>query len=220
MPCPRRCSSISTPYLRPPRWKRRSKPPRRSGPVPNLQDLVKLEIDGFRIGRNVQSLELRRFRVGRLDDADPRDRQATRNTLMRSLAAKHFAEAMMDDRAPDIAVFIERGYTPAGETSTLACCAAWTRSTVRGAAVRLLDLPAIWLGSRGEHPLALSDVLWQRLLVMPWARNTTAPLPNASLPITSRALGTTGSSFRTAKRFCRPMSFAGFSASIPPRKLR
>ncbi len=64
--------------LTPPRWKRRAEAEAILARTPKLQDLVKLEIGGYRIGRNMQSLVLRRFRVGRLDDADPQHRQATR----------------------------------------------------------------------------------------------------------------------------------------------
>jgi len=136
---------------------------------PNLQDLVKIEIDGFRIGRNVQSQVLRHFRVGRLDNEDPLHRDATRKTLTRSLAAKGFIERLLDARAPDIAVFIERGYTPAGEifdgcllrgVDTIQWCGAPQSDC--------LIYRRYALETRGEHPLALSDVMWRRLLKMPW----------------------------------------------------
>ncbi|HZL59477.1 MAG TPA: hypothetical protein VFC38_07230 [Stellaceae bacterium] len=135
----------------------------------DLHALVKLEIDGFRIGRNVQSMVLRQFRVGRLDNDDPRHRAATRATLARSLAAKRFVERLLDEKSPDIAVFVERGYTPAGEIFD-ACI------------LRGIDVVQ-WCGApqsdclifrrygretRNEHPLTLSETMWQRLLKMPW----------------------------------------------------
>ena len=135
----------------------------------DLQSLVKLEIDGFRIGRNVQSIVLRQFRVGRLDDADLRHREATRKMLARSLATKGFVERMLDDCCPDIAVFVERGYTPAGEifdgcllrgVDTIQWCGAPQSDC--------LIYRRYSLDTRGEHPLALSDSMWQRLLAMPW----------------------------------------------------
>ena len=137
--------------------------------TPKLQDLVKLEIGGYRIGRNVQSLVLRRFRTGRLDDNDPRHHQAARETLARSLAVRQFAETMMQDRKPDIAVFVERGYTPAGEIFD-ACLLhgvdvmQWCGAPQSDCLIyRRYDLK-----TRGEHPLALSDVMWKRLLEMSW----------------------------------------------------
>ncbi len=137
--------------------------------APSLQALVGLERDGFRIGRNVQSFVLRQFRVGRLDDFDPRHREATRNLLARSLAVKGFIERMLDERPPDIAIFVERGYTPAGEVfdgcllrgiDVVQWCGAPQSDCL---IYRRYDL-----GSRGEHPLALSDATWHRLLDMRW----------------------------------------------------
>jgi hypothetical protein len=137
---------------------------------PDLQSLVKLEIDRFRIGRNVQSIVLRQFRVGRLDDADPRHRDATRKMLARSLATKAFAKRMLGEQRPDIAVFVERGYTPAGEIFD--GCLLNGVDTVQWCGAPQSDrliYRRYNLATRGEHPLALSDVMWQRLLAMPWS---------------------------------------------------
>jgi hypothetical protein len=137
---------------------------------PDLQSLVKLEIDGFRIGRNVQSVVLRQFRVGRLDDADPRHRDATRKMLARSLATKDFAKRMFDAHRPDIAVFVERGYTPAGEIFD--GCLLNGVDTVQWCGAPQSDCLIYRrynLATRGEHPLALSDMMWQRLLALPWS---------------------------------------------------
>jgi hypothetical protein len=137
--------------------------------VPHLQKLVDLEVDGFRIGRNVLSAVLRQFRVGRLDDADPAHRDLARATLVRSLAVKAFVEKMLKSARPEIAVFNERGYTPAGEVFD-------------GCIVSGVDVVQ-WCGApqadcliyrrygrdtRGEHPLALSDFMWSHLRSMPW----------------------------------------------------
>lgn len=145
--------------------------------LPNLQALVRLEIDGFRIGRNVQSIVLRKFRVGRLDDADPQHRAATLNTLAESLATKSFVQRLLKEDRPDTAIFIERGYTPAGEIFD-------------GCIMGGVDVVQ-WCGApqsdcliyrryntetRGEHPLALSDEMWRKLLEMPWSAQDDAAL--------------------------------------------
>ncbi len=88
---------------------------------------------------------------------------------MRSLAVRQFAEAMMHKRAPDIAVFIERGYTPAGEIFD--ACLLHGVDVMQWCGAPQSDrliYRRYSLKTRGEHPLALSDVMWQRLLVMPW----------------------------------------------------
>lgn len=135
-----------------------------------LQDLVPLEIDGFRIGRNVQSLVLRRFRVGRLDDSDPDHRSETARTLSRSLAVKGFVERLLSTNAPAVAVFVERGYTPAGEVFDGCLLAGVDVMQWCGApqSDRLI-YRRYSLATRAEHPLALSEPLWKCLQDVPWS---------------------------------------------------
>jgi hypothetical protein len=136
---------------------------------PDLQQLIDLEIDGFRIGRNVLSAVLRQLRVGRLDNEDRAHRDLARKILARSLAVKAFVETMLASYRPAIAIFNERGYTPAGEIFD-------------GCIVNGIDAVQ-WCGApqadcliyrrydmktRGEHPLALSDATWRRLQSVPW----------------------------------------------------
>lgn len=141
----------------------------------SMQSLVTLEVDGYRIGRSVLSWVLRQLRAGRLDESDPRHRAAALDTLVQSLATKAFVERMLRKRRPDIAVFVERGYTPAGETFD-------------GCAMAGVDVVQ-WCGapqsdcliykrynarSRGDHPLSLSDETWRRLLLRPWTAENDA----------------------------------------------
>jgi hypothetical protein len=140
-----------------------------------LQSLVALEVDGYRIGRSVLSWVLRQFRVGRLDDADPSHRAAALDTLTQSLVTKAFVERMLKERAPSTAVFVERGYTPAGEVFD-------------GCALAGVDVIQ-WCGapqsdcliykryneqSRGDHPLSVSEGTWKSLLAMPWGADNDA----------------------------------------------
>jgi len=118
----------------------------------------------------VQSWVVRQFRVGRLDDADTRHRAATQETLAKSLATKTFVEQLLKRYKPDTAIFVERGYTPAGEV--------FDGCTLSGVDV------IQWLGApqadcliykrydaanRGDHPLSLSSETWNKLLAMPWS---------------------------------------------------
>lgn len=135
----------------------------------SLQGVVEFEIDGFRIGRNVQSMVLRHFRVGRLDDDNPQHREATQRTLARSLAVKAFVTRMLTERSIDVAVFNERGYTPAGEVFD-GCITAgidvmqWCGAPQADCLIfRRYDRE-----TRSEHPLTLSDDMWRRLLGIPW----------------------------------------------------
>jgi hypothetical protein len=135
----------------------------------SFEDLARLEIDGYRIGRNVQSLVLRQLRVGRLDNNDPRHHVAVKATLTRSLVAKEFVENMMKERAPNVAIFIERGYTPAGEIFD--GCLLHGVDAVQWCSAPQSDCliyRRYRRNTRGEHPLALSDVTWRGLMAMPW----------------------------------------------------
>lgn len=136
----------------------------------DLQAIVELEIDGFRIGRNVQSWVLRQLRVGRLDSADPEHRAITLDTLTQSLATKAFVQRMLAEQKPDTAVFIERGYTPAGEVFD--GCALSGVDIVQWAGAPQPDCliyKRYNAGTRGDHPLSLSDEMWRRMQTMPWS---------------------------------------------------
>ncbi|RDV03140.1 hypothetical protein [Undibacter mobilis] len=145
----------------------------------DLQAIVELEIDGFRIGRNVQSWALRKLRVGRLDNNSPEHRAITLDTLVQSLATKAFVQRLLNEHRPDTAIFIERGYTPAGEVFD-------------GCALAGVDIIQ-WLGapqsdcliykrydamSRGAHPLSLSDETWRLIESMPWTAENDEAMVN------------------------------------------
>jgi hypothetical protein len=142
------------------------------GDAPSLQSLVNLEIDGFRIGRSVLSWVLRQFRVGRLDDSDPRHHEAALKTLARSLAVKDFIKRRLAAETPDLAVFVERGYTPVGEVFDGCLLAGVDTMQWLGAPQSdCLMYRRYTMDTRGEHPLALSDAMWRRLLAMPWSED-------------------------------------------------
>jgi hypothetical protein len=138
--------------------------------APHLQDLTNLEINGFRTGRNVLSHVVRQFRVGRLDDDDPAHRDLARKLLAQALTTKGLVERLLAKRHPDIAIFNERGYTPAGDVfdgCVLHCVdtVQWSGSPQSDSLMdRRYDL-----ATRAEHPLALSDAMWKRLSAMPWS---------------------------------------------------
>jgi hypothetical protein len=131
-----------------------------------LDDLLALEIDGFRIGRSALSSVVRRLRIGRLDESH---REEARVALARAFAVKRVAQALIAELRPDLALFVERGYTPAGEFFD-ACVAAGV-DTVQ------------WLGApqsdrllfkryrretRSDHPLALDDSTWDAVRRAPF----------------------------------------------------
>lgn len=135
----------------------------------SLQDLLDLEIDGFRIGRNVLSIVLRQFRLGSFVDENAEHRAAVVKTLGRSLAVKDFTQRFLAERKPDIAIFNERGYTPAGEVfdgctlsdvDTIQWCGAPQSDRLLYRRYRPEN--------RLDHPLTFSDETWRALQRMPW----------------------------------------------------
>lgn len=132
----------------------------------SLEALLGLEVDEFRVGRSALSALVRRLRIGRLDESH---RDAARAALARAFAVKRVAQTLIAEVRPDLAVFVERGYTPAGEFFD-ACVAAGV-DTVQ------------WLGApqsdrllfkryrpetRSDHPLALDDATWQAVRAAPF----------------------------------------------------
>lgn len=136
---------------------------------PRLERLLAAEIDGVRIGRNVLSLVLRQLRAGRLDPSSADHRHLTEKILVRSLVAKAAAERVLESVKPDLALFNERGYTPAGEVFDLCLARGIDAVQWLGApqADRLL-FKRYTLANRADHPLALDDATWERLKIRPW----------------------------------------------------
>lgn len=131
-----------------------------------LDDLLPLEIEGFRIGRSALSSVVRRLRIGKLDESH---REEARTALARAFAIKRVAQSLIAEIAPDLAIFVERGYTPAGEFFD--ACVAADVDTVQ------------WLGApqsdrllfkryrhetRSDHPLALDAATWDAVKRAPF----------------------------------------------------
>jgi hypothetical protein len=138
----------------------------------NLQDLLELEIDGFRIGRNVLSIVLRHFRRGSVANDDAEQRAAVVKTLGRSLAVKEFAQHFVAERKPDIAVFNERGYTPPGEVFD--SCTLTGVDTIQWCGAPQADsllYRRYRAENRAEHPLTFSDKTWRAIQRMPWTQD-------------------------------------------------
>ncbi|MBI3443924.1 MAG: hypothetical protein HY055_00785 [Magnetospirillum sp.] len=136
---------------------------------PDFTGLLTTEIDGVRIGRNVLSLVLRRLRTGRLDPANSEHRRLAEEILTQSLIAKGAAERVLDSVRPDLALFNERGYTPAGEVFDLCIARGIDAVQWLGApqADRLL-FKRYRPANRADHPLALDDATWERAKASPW----------------------------------------------------
>jgi hypothetical protein len=137
--------------------------------ITNLQELVALELDGYRVGRNVQSWVLRQLRVGRLDSNDSAHKKLTLTTLANSLAVKKFIDEILCEIKPDKAFFNERGYTPAGEIFD--GCLVHGVDVIQWCGAPSSDCLLYRrynLATRSEHPLKLSELMWESMQNMPW----------------------------------------------------
>jgi hypothetical protein len=138
--------------------------------APDLEALANLEINGFRTGRNVQSRVVRKFRVGRLDAGSPEQMDELRYVLAESLAVSRVASRLLDDLKPDLVVFLEKGYTPAGEVYD--ACLLKGVDTIQWLGAPQSDhllFKRYSLATRADHPFALGADTWDRLRSAPWS---------------------------------------------------
>lgn len=138
--------------------------------TPDLEALVNLEVNGFRTGRNVLSSAVRKFRVGRLDARSTEQMDELRNVLTESLAVSRVASRLLESLKPDLAVFLEKGYTPAGEVYD--ACLLHGVDTVQWLGAPQSDhllFKRYSLATRADHPFALGADTWEQLCEAPWS---------------------------------------------------
>ena len=132
--------------------------------------LANLEINGHRTGRNVQSRVVRKFRVGRLDAGSLEQMDELRLVMAESLAVSRVADRLLDDLKPDLAVFLEKGYTPTGEVYD--ACLLKGVDTIQWLGAPQSDhllFKRYSLATRADHPFALGADTWERLQSAPWS---------------------------------------------------
>lgn len=130
----------------------------------DLNSLIDFELDGYRVGRNALSSAIRRLRTGRLDSNNPDHCQLTRSCLENSILARAASSRLLDQAHPALALFNERGYTPAGEIFD-ACllrgvdCVQWFGGPQSDA----LIYKRYTLATRDRHPFGLGADTWAAL---------------------------------------------------------
>lgn len=131
-------------------------------------DLFLYEHDGFRIGRNALSVAVRKLRIGALDYSNFRHREEVAASLFGAFEAKLKAGRVVETVRPNLALFLERGYSPAGEMFD-ACL-------LKGVdVVQWLGAPQsdrflfkrYDLSTRDDHPLALAGDTWRKIRQAP-----------------------------------------------------
>ncbi len=134
-----------------------------------FDDLIKLEYRGIRVGKYVASTLMRKWRQGSI----PLDnRQVGRVILERLADSVSFADgalAMIDRFKPSATVFVDRGYSPAGELIDASINAgipaySWCAAHRNNAFM----LKKYNRDTRDVHPSSLSPESWHQLQQMPW----------------------------------------------------
>lgn len=136
----------------------------------NSSEILDWELDGVRIGRNALSLAVRRLRIGRLDLADARHRAVLEDSLVEGLVSARGAARIVEREKPTLALFNERGYSPAGEVfdTCLAAgvdCVQWFGAPQSEA----LAYKRYTLATRGAHPFSLGGDTWSQLQAEPFS---------------------------------------------------
>lgn len=137
----------------------------------SLEDVLVLEHKRIRVGMYAVSTVLRRLLAGSLDLALGPDRRGLVRQLAASIAAAEAADAIVSTVRPDLALFVDRVYTPEGELFD--ACVAHGVDVI--ACLRAHKSDAVMLkrytaGNRAEHPASISEASWLRLREMEWTR--------------------------------------------------
>lgn len=136
-----------------------------------VQKLLDVTLDKVRVGKNALSWVARQLRAGSIDLSDSRHKALVEETIKDSITALRAGQAIISEMKPDIALFLERGYTPAGEIFDL-CIAAGINT------IQWLGAPqsGSFLFKRYDennqtyHPLALDPNSWQKIKAMDWSQ--------------------------------------------------
>ena len=134
-----------------------------------VEKLLNVTVDKVRVGKNALSWVARQLRAGSINLADPKHRYLVNETIKESVKSLRAGQEIVGEIKPDLALFLERGYTPAGELFDI--CIAAGVNTIQ------------WLGApqsgsflfkrynaanQAYHPLALDPVSWQKITDMDW----------------------------------------------------
>ena len=134
-----------------------------------VRSLASLEHDGIACGKYALSTMMRRTRNGLVGLGAPELRDEINGALRYSFEAADVARRVLDDVRPDAALFLDRGYSPAGEMFD-ACVTSGVAVYTWNAAHRnnTLMLKRYTAANRDVHPSSLSAESWTAVLRSPW----------------------------------------------------
>lgn len=137
--------------------------------VTTVRSLLGLEYRDVDIGRHALSSVTRALLHGSVELSDPTVTTFVERALRRSVGVAHAAEALVDTVQPQMALFLEKGYTPYGEIFDILVnrkvnTIQWFHSHRSDA----LAFKRYTGETRDVHPFSLSLETWERIRRMPW----------------------------------------------------
>ncbi len=135
----------------------------------SVEDLLRLEYGGARIGRVTAATLLRRFWLGSLNVRDPQIRRRLGSAIASAMGHARAAHAIVRHVKPQLALFADRGYSPQGELFDV-CLAEGIDVITWNVAHKsnTLMLKRYTAANRDEHHTSLSPESWRRLQAMEW----------------------------------------------------
>lgn len=141
----------------------------RLGHCQTQQDVIDLSWQGVAIGKYAVSTTMRALRSGKLDPRDPDAWPHLEVMLRRTAHHAAAAIALVEAYRPEVAVFVDRGYTPEGPLFEV-CLNRGIRPVTYNSAHRdnTLMLKRYGSGNSNVHPSSISVETWAGLREMPW----------------------------------------------------
>jgi hypothetical protein len=142
------------------------------GRCQSVEDLLDFEHAGVRVGRLALSTALRGKYAGSLDLRAPEDRQLLVDSVAYGLTCANAAHKILQRFRPDLALFLDTTYSPAGELFD--CCLQNEVDTLQwqqGHRSNALLFKRYTLETRLQHPTYLSPESWRLVRDMEWTKS-------------------------------------------------
>jgi len=143
----------------------------------SFQSILNLQYRNVNVGRHVLSSITRALLRSTVQFSDPQVQELVRQLLPNAMLAVRGAELLLDRVRPQIALFLEKGYTPYGEIFDLAVnreinTIQWVHSHRSDA----LILKRYARENQHIHPFSISGQSWKSIQRIPWTARREAEL--------------------------------------------
>lgn len=138
---------------------------------PTVQGLKALRFHGVHVGVQALASVCRTFQQGRISLAEPRVITVLDRVLQQAVSSTLEAERLLDALAPELVVFIERGYAGFGSISDVALDRGLNVIQYGHSGIHwhnALNLKRFTAETRRVHPHSISAETWQRIRELDW----------------------------------------------------